>query len=230
MRLSWGVDTAGEIAGIRERLLAQAKPGRAEFEKGYHKSDLDFLGSAVPAQRKEAKALLRRHGLSRELVDALWATRVHDLRATALFTLQYGQAELSGDDLPWVESLMRECKGWALLDTIAVHVMGPILKQEARLDLLDEWSQDEDFWVRRASLLALLLPLREGDLTDWDRFERYAVPMLGEKEFFIGKAIGWVLRETSKKSPEVVHGFLAEHESEMSGLTRREARKHLDRL
>jgi plasmid stability protein len=47
--------------------------------------------------------------------------------------------------------------------------------------------------VRRTALLALLLPLRRGA----GDFARYAEALLEEREFFIRKAIGWVLRETS---------------------------------
>lgn len=52
----------------------------------------------------------------------------------------------------------------------------------------------------RAALLSLPEPLRRGD-GDFELFARLAVPMLGEKEFFIRKAIGWVLREGAKHLP-----------------------------
>jgi 3-methyladenine DNA glycosylase AlkD len=58
-------------------------------------------------------------------------------------------------------------------------------------------------------------------------FAVLAVPMLGEKEFFIRKAIGWVLREVSKKDPAAVAAFLREHRADVSGLTMREGAKYL---
>jgi 3-methyladenine DNA glycosylase AlkD len=51
--------------------------------------------------------------------------------------------------------------------------------------------------------------------------------MLDEKEFFIRKSIGWVLREVSKKHPKIVYDFLRAHRDEMSGLTLREGAKYL---
>ena len=54
--------------------------------------------------------------------------------------------------------------------------------------------------MRRSALLALLPGIRAGQ-PDLPRFERYAIPMLAEKEFFIPKATGWVLREISKRDP-----------------------------
>lgn len=84
--------------------------------------------------------------------------------------------------------------------------------------------KDPDFWLRRSAVLALLVPLRRGG-GDWPRFVRYADLLLEEKEFFIRKALGWVLREVSKKDPK--QRFLAEREGRVSGVTRREAEKYL---
>ena len=106
-------------------------------------------------------------------------------------------------DLSLVEAWVREAHGWAYVDSLAGDVAGTIaLAQAGAWPLIDAWAVDEDFWVRRSALLTLLPGIRQG----WRpaRFERYATPMLAEKEFFIRKAIGWVLRETSKKAPAYV--------------------------
>ena len=75
-------------------------------------------------------------------------------------------------------------------------------------------------------MLALLLPLRRGE-GDFDRFSRYADAMLDEKEFFIRKAIGWILRETAKKRPAMVYEWLLPRAARAPGVTVREAVKPL---
>ena len=60
-----------------------------------------------------------------------------------------------------------------------------------------------------------------------DRFLTRADPMLEEREFFIRKAIGWVLRESSKRQPEAVAAWLAPRTHRASGVTMREAVKYL---
>ena len=91
------------------------------------------------------------------------------------------------DDIELVERLIRESKTWALVDTLAVSVTGGLIERDPSLcDVLDRWSTDDDFWIRRASMLALLGPLRRGE-GDFERFARYADAMLEEKEFFIRK-------------------------------------------
>ena len=51
--------------------------------------------------------------------------------------------------------------------------------------------------------------------------------MLDEKEFFIRKAIGWVLRDTSRRRPDMVREWAEPRVDAMSGVTRREAFKYL---
>jgi len=51
--------------------------------------------------------------------------------------------------------------------------------------------------------------------------------MLGDREFFIRKAIGWVLRDISRRRPDLVAAFIEMHRESMSGLTFREATRRL---
>jgi 3-methyladenine DNA glycosylase AlkD len=135
---------------------------------------------------------------------------------------------LDAEDVGLIEELIRGSKTWALVDTLAVSVAGDLVERHPSLNTdLDRWSGDTDFWIRRSSLLALLRPLRRGE-GDFERFTRYADAMLDEQEFFIRKAIGWVLRETSKKRPDLVYSWLAPRTGRASGVTMREAVRYLE--
>jgi 3-methyladenine DNA glycosylase AlkD len=134
---------------------------------------------------------------------------------------------LTADDLPMLEQMLRTSLTWAYVDSLAASVVGPLVERHPELVAdLDRWATDDDFWIRRSALLAWLGPLRRGE-GDLDRFLRYADSMLDEKEFFIRKAIGWVLRETAKKRPAEVAEYLAARIDRVSGLTLREAIRHL---
>ena len=113
------------------------------------------------------------------------------------------------------------------MDPLSIYLAGGLVERFPGLtSTLDRWSMDGDFWVRRSAMLALLIPLRQGE-GDFGRFGRYADGMLEEKEFFIRKAIGWVLREVSKKRPELVFDWIAPRTHRASGVTMREAVKYL---
>ena len=51
--------------------------------------------------------------------------------------------------------------------------------------------------------------------------------MLDEKEFFVRKAIGWVLREEGKRRPDEVVAWLSTRTHRASGVTMREAVKYV---
>jgi 3-methyladenine DNA glycosylase AlkD len=130
-------------------------------------------------------------------------------------------------DMALLERLLRESKTWALVDNLAAGRVAALVEEHRGLgEVLDRWAEDGDFWIRRSSLLALLPALRRG-AGDFDRFARYAEAMLPEKEFFIRKAIGWVLRDTGKKRPMLVYEWLLPRASRAAGLTVREAVRHL---
>jgi 3-methyladenine DNA glycosylase AlkD len=198
---------------------------RATQEKRYLKSDYQHFGVVVPVMRRLVKPFgtrIENHAQLKATIDALWARGVYELRFAATVLLAQRVELLAARDLPWLQKLVREARTWALVDNLAPFVVGKI----AEGDALDRWATHDDFWVRRAALLALLLPLRAGG-GDWARFTRYADSMLEEREFFIRKAIGWILRETSRKTPDRVYAWLLPRAHRAAGLTVREATKYL---
>jgi 3-methyladenine DNA glycosylase AlkD len=162
-----------------------------------------------------------------EITEALWNTPIHEHRAAAVELLVSFSPVLQHDDIQLVERLCREAGTWALVDPLAIFIAGNLVERFPELTAtLDLWSTDPDFWVRRTALLAFLPPLRRGE-GDVARFTRYADMMLDEREFFIRKAIGWVLREMSKKRPDLVAEWLLPRAHRASGVTVREAVKYL---
>ena len=221
-----------EVRAIEAILRPLGTPERAEGAKRYLKSDLDFLGVTTPDLRAAVRIWLKSHpDLDRPalvaLAGALWETSSHELRSFGMELLQARVALLRSEDVDLLEDILRRSRSWAYVDFIAIQIVGPLVERDPRLNArLDRWVKDPDFWLRRSAVLALLLPLRRGG-GDWPRFVRYADRLLEEKEFFIRKALGWVLREVSKKDPERVRRFLREREGRVSGVTRREAEKYL---
>jgi 3-methyladenine DNA glycosylase AlkD len=229
-----GADGAAATADTMiARLRADATPERAEKEKAYLKSELTFLGATVPSIRRAAVALHRAEtGLDHDglvaLVETLWGRGIHELRMAAVELLDLYDDRLSPGDAPLLERLIRESRTWALVDGLAATVTGGLRERfPDELDpVLASWAVDDDFWLRRASLLAYLPGLRRGE-GDFDRFAALADAMLDDRDFFIRKAIGWVLRETAKKRPALVVDWLAPRLDRASGLTVREAIKHV---
>jgi 3-methyladenine DNA glycosylase AlkD len=161
------------------------------------------------------------------LVRALWKTNNHELRSAGIYLLERHETELGGGDMALLEALLRASRSWAYVDWLCTRVVAPIVEREpAQKRILRRWARDPDFWIRRSALLSLLPALRRGD-GDFAFFERLAVPMLGETEFFICKAIGWILRDVSHRRPALTAAFARRYAASLSTVTWREASKYV---
>jgi 3-methyladenine DNA glycosylase AlkD len=233
-------DPDAAAAILTQALRPFGSTARAAQEKRYLRSDLEFIGIAMPDIRRVVKATAKDYlaangqrgvRLDRETAVAwalaLWQEPVHERRVAAIEILQLALPRLTAADLATVEQLIRDARTWAYVDPLAGSIAGTVALREASAwERVDAWAVDEDFWVRRSALLALLAGIRAGR-ADLPRFVRYSDPMLAEREFFIRKAIGWVLREISRRDPDWVAAWTEAHAARISGVTFREAVRHL---
>lgn len=215
---------------IEKELKAVGRPDRAASEALYLKSDLRFFGAAQAEIRRSARAVAKKGSLPHDdlvpVVETLWAKPVFELRMAATMLLDLHVNQLDRVDLDMLERFIRDSKTWALVDPLSGDVVGKMNLSHPLRRSLDRWARDDDFWVRRSSLLAELRRLKEG--AAFAPFAKRADQMLEEKEFFIRKAIDWVLREMSKKRPDEVYEWIASRTHRVSGVTIREVVKYLD--
>ncbi len=89
---------------------------------------------------------------------------------------------------------------------------------EQRDKHVGRWLESNNICLQRS---CLLFQLKYKDDLDTKFLSHIIQPLLGSKEFFINKAIGWVLREYSKTNPEWVMTFT--NKTVLSPLSEREA-------
>ena len=231
---SVSITTDQDAALIAGQLRSAGSAERAAGSQNYLKSRMPFSGTTVPAARTIVTGWRRVHpDLTRDrlvtVAAALWDGEFFECRLAAVLLLADRRLLLAAADAELIERLLRRSGTWALVDSLAADVAGSLVERfPADLHpILDRWAADDDFWLRRSALLALLVPLRRGDPANFERFAGYADTMLTEREFFIRKAIGWVLRETGKRQPDLVAEWLAPRLDRASGVTVREAVKWL---
>lgn len=208
---------------------------RAENERRYLKSEFVHIGVPVPALRKAAvsavKAKPTRDEL-RALAETLWNVTedgrpVHEARMAAVEVLKKRAALLQPGDLGIVERFVRDSASWVYVDALAEEVVGRLVVRYPDLGaVLDAWVSDPYMWIRRTAVLALLAGIRAGN-PDLGRIDRFGDALIGEREFFIRKALGWVLRELSKKDPGWVTAWVEARTGVISGVTIREAVRRL---
>ena len=111
------------------------------------------------------------------------------------------------------------------MDPLGSNCLGELLMRNPELEkIFISWSTDDNFWRRRATILPYLyLSLKRNYRPEFNsRVLKAVKPHISDKEFFVGKAAGWVLRELSKRDPDVVREFFENNRSKMTSLVIRE--------
>lgn len=191
----------------------------------YIKGKFTFLGIQTPLRREASLPLIRAFaGNPIEAAEALWALPEREYQYVAIDLLRRQSKQLNGDHLPALEALVQHKSWWDSVDGLAVTIGSIVLRQPELARRMDSLIESPNLWLRR---VALLHQLEWKDSTDEARLFDYCRQCADEKEFFIRKAIGWALRQYARTNPTAVRGFLGMHREKLSGLSFREASKHL---
>ena len=164
---------------------------------------------------------------------ALWdlpAYREERYAAIALTGHRAARAWQDPQSLPLYRHLVETGAWWDLVDPLAADRVGPILlhHRDAVTPTIRAWAVDEDLWVRRTAILA---QLKHREATDTDLLAEVLDANLEDslhgRQFFVRKAVGWALRQHARTDPEWVRAYVDSRAPTSSGLSRREALKHL---
>ncbi len=197
----------------------------------YMKTDMPFFGVKRPDCSQIFRETMRRYPVTTRAeyergVRALWSQPRREEKYIAISLARAVPRYVTPPSLPLYRRLIVEGAWWDFVDEVAAHLVGTLLLEhrDRIAPVMERWIDHRDMWLRRAALLAHLLHKEQTDeATLFDHCLRRA----GEREFFIRKAIGWVLRQYARTAPDAVIAFVRAHRDALSGLTVREATKHL---
>jgi 3-methyladenine DNA glycosylase AlkD len=208
-------------------LRALGDPARAAQEKRYQKSRWEHWGVALPnmdvAIRESLGDLSQDEAL--DLCRSLWREPVWDLRIVAGRIL--ARKSMAPDAGVWgfVTGRLVDLDGWAVADNLAPVASRCLIEDPDRLDAVEAWIESPHLWTRRAALVFTLPWAKEK--RDPERMLGWAALLADDRQWFIQKAIGWWLRELSKRDPKRVRRFLTDRGGKLTGVARREATKYL---
>jgi 3-methyladenine DNA glycosylase AlkD len=212
-----------------EALRAHEDAARAGWEKAYQKSAWTHWGVSLPemdAAIKETLGDLTQDG-ALTLCRRLWREPVWDLKIVAGRILARKSIEPDAKVWAFVTERLADLDGWAVADNLATAASRCLIADPWRLDSVEGWIESPHLWTRRAALV-FTLPWAKGE-HDPERILSWAARLADSREWFIQKAVGWWLRELSKRDPERVQRFVKEHRRKLAGVAMREATKYLPR-
>ncbi|MBT2736112.1 DNA alkylation repair protein [Neobacillus sp. C211] len=217
------------IAQLTQLFEENRNEENSEPMKKYMKDHFPFLGIKKPQRSVLEKQFFQETGILKEpfnqdLIRELWAKEEREYQYTALVYMEKSLNKLEKTDLPFMEELITTKSWWDTVDAIAPKPVGKIAEKfpEVAAETINGWAIDDNLWLRRA---ALLFQLKYKGKTNEELLYQYIRQNADSKEFFIQKAIGWVLREYSKTNPASAKGFI--EGTKLAPLSVREGSKYL---
>lgn len=202
----------------------------AKGQKAYMREQFEFYGIKTPIRREIQKPFLDKLYLPQKdelkrIVQALWSKPQREFQLFAQELVFCYSNSMEKNDVKLFEYMATHKSWWDTVDFIATKLMGEYFKiyKEERNHYVEQWLASGNIWLQRC---AILFQLKYKKDLDTQLLSYTITYLLGSKEFFINKAIGWILREYSKTNPEWVIDFVDKH-SHLSPLSKREALKRL---
>ncbi|MHA2047457.1 MAG: DNA alkylation repair protein [Candidatus Thorarchaeota archaeon] len=219
---------------IHTELEGMSNPYRKEKIAGYLKtSALNFIGVELPQIHRTVKKHIKDQPTEQlpVIMRGLWKIETFETRLAAIDVLKvFAKKGPVEEALNIADSWIDSADTWAIIDPLCSPCIGSMVLRDPSVELtLKSWRLSDNFWRRRASVLPFLhLALKSQYKTEFNAKILEAVtPHISDNEFFVGKAAGWVLRELSKRDPDLVREYFEKYNERMTKLVIREGSKKL---
>lgn len=216
---------------ISDSFSGNANESNALQMKKYMKDQFDYFGIKSPERKVLKKAFVDEYGLPELselniIVKECWQMSQREFQYFIMEILGRLAKKAGKERIELYEYLIENKSWWDTVDYIASNLVGVHFKlyPDLIIPITQKWMNSGNIWLQRTALLFQLKYRKE---TDLQLLSAYIQQLQGSKEFFINKAIGWILREYSKTDPDWVVQFV--ENNELANLSRREALKWLER-
>ncbi|MDZ7742512.1 MAG: DNA alkylation repair protein [Bacteroidota bacterium] len=219
------------FAPLLRMMQEKRNPAEAAAMKKYMRNKFDFFGLKQKPRREICKQFIDTYGLPAydqlpEYVRYLWEQPERELQHFAMELVTRFLKQIDRDFLSLVEFMITHKSWWDTVDYIAAWHAGKYFKKfpDEISIVTRKWMDSENIWLQRS---ALLFQLKYKSETDFELMKSTIEELKDSKEFFIRKAIGWVLREYSKTDSAAVIAYV-DHAG-ISNFSKTEALKWLKR-
>lgn len=221
----------GNLQELFDLFEQNANPGLAHQMAKYMGFNFEFYGIQKPLRQKLQKQFWQQHGYPRidqlkDVVLELWQHPKREPQYTALDLLDKFKKKLPEDFIQTIETLITSKSWWDTVDILAAKIVYNLFENYPELEqkYFEKWLNSNNLWLQRTTLI---YQLKRKDKVNYQNLEKAIEQLKDSNEFFIQKAIGWILREISKTNPQYVIQFVETHD--LPALSKREALRHLKR-
>ena len=213
---------------LEKQFKQHANKTKAEGAKAYLLNQFEFYGIAVAESRKLSKDFIKANVLSsisevEKIVKEAWQLSQREWQYFAIELLAYYKKQWKLSTIKTIQYCIAHKSWWDTVDAIADAWAGEYFKLfPEQIIITGLWNRSNNMWLQRSSLL---FQKKYKQQTDTKLLAKYIQHLSSSNEFFIRKAIGWILREYAKTHSDWVKQFV--DKNQLSSLSKKEALKHL---
>lgn len=220
------------LVEITETFKREENPELALSMKAYMRGQFAYLGLSSPIRKSLSRPIVTE--ISKEsktvvypLIKALWNKPEREFHYLALdLYFKVAKKMMDEDDIELLEWMILQHSWWDTIDFIAPKLVRLYFDKfpQKRNEIITQWIESGNSWLQRSSLL---FQLKQKDEVDFPFMIQTIERLTGSKEFFINKAIGWLLREHSKRIPAEIEAYITSNKDQLAPLSVREGMKYL---
>lgn len=213
------------IEALESEFAKNANTQIAIEQKAYLRNQFEFYGLKTTERRVIQQPFLIKEYLPKkqelaQIIKILWNKPQREYQYFSQELAFKYIKQLEEKDIKLYQYMVTHKSWWDTVDSISTKLMGAYFKQfpEQREKYVQKWLESSNIWLKRA---AILFQLKYKYDLDKELLATIIHSLLGSKEFFINKAIGWILREYSRTDPDWVEVFV--NTTDLSALSEKEA-------
>jgi len=217
------------IEKLKIILQQQGDPTRAQGQQQYMRNQFLFYGFTKPAVKELAQIFLK-ESLSWDTstiintTHQLFNEEKRECAYIAVYLLTQNYQRFSYEEIRQCYPLIDINPWWDSVDALQKLFSLWIQKHPEHLsEMSTTWNNSPSLWQKRS---AIILQLGHKQKLDKQLLSEIIISNKDSSEFFIQKAIGWILREYSKTNKIWVREFIDKH-ADLSNLSKREGSKYL---
>ena len=145
--------------------------------------------------------------LAKKLIESEYGEQ----QSVGLFVLEPLADQFSPDKFDELDKYVRYLHGWSKIDSYTGSLLRDVLFQypDEFINLIQSWNQDEDLWLRRASVVLFTRKVAKSG-----RFNDVALELCNnlvyDPELLVQKGVGWSLKDLMRNDKERIINFVIE--------------------
>jgi len=217
------------VKSIEKEFIKYSNPLIAKKQEKYMRNNFKFFGFSANQRRKIQNPFIKNildfdEKKFNEFIIILWNKEQRDFQyfSQELVYLNYYNFKCKDKNL--FEYMIINKSWWDTIDFVSPKILGKyfeIYPKEIE-KTIQKWLNSNNIWLQRS---CLLFQLKYKNKLNKFLLKKIINSLSNSNEFFINKAIGWILREYGKTNKNWVIKFIKE--TELNKLSVREGLKYL---